>query len=549
MFAPNSRTFEFQPSRFEMLLRITNLRVPVEQSEAELGEIVSKRLGLAAGEIRSLKILRKSLDARQRSSLEFVYTLSLEGFGGKSVAIQGRDGLQVEPFVPPVFEDVEPGSGSMSHRPVVVGSGPAGILAGYFLALKGYRPIILERGKAVRERVPAIRSFDSGGPHDPENNYLFGEGGAGCFSDGKLTCRITGPDVDWVLERFVECGGRPSLVYENRPHLGSNKLPMICRNFRRKTEALGGEYRFDCRLEGFRFSNGHLLGLETSSGFIQTEHCVLAIGHSARDTYEMLVRTGLPLRPKAFQLGLRIEQPQEVINSHKYGRPEYLQLLGAADYSLVAKGQRDLFTFCMCAGGIVIPSISEPNMFCSNGMSNSRHDTPYANSGLVVTLEPEHFGSDHPLAGVRLQQKYEAIAFQMTGGSYEAPVQRAKDFLADRTPSIREKLPSSYPRGTQSHNLAAVLPPPILNAMRAGLPVMDRQWRGQYLPDAVLVGPEMRGSSPVRIDRDRESWQIPEMPGIYPVGEGAGYAGGIVTAAVDGMRAARRIVAMYRKPE
>ena len=241
--------------------------------------------------------------------------------------------------------------------------------------------------------------------------------------------------MDWVLESFVECGGRPSLVYEHRPHLGSNKLPMICRNYRRKIEALGGEYRFECRLEGLKIVDDQVVGIETSSGHIPTSHCILAIGHSARDSYEMLLQAGLPLRPKAFQLGLRIEQPQELINQHKYGKPEYLQQLGAADYSLVAKGERDLFTFCMCAGGIMIPSVSEPNMFCSNGMSNSRHDTPYANSGLVVTLEPELFGSNHPLAGVELQRKYEAAAFRLTGGHYHAPVQRAMDFVNGKTPS------------------------------------------------------------------------------------------------------------------
>jgi uncharacterized FAD-dependent dehydrogenase len=401
----------------------------------------------------------------------------------------------------------------------------------------------------VKERVPAIREFDSGGEHDDDNNYLFGEGGAGCFSDGKLTCRITGPDVDWVLQSFVDCGGRQSLTYEHRPHLGSNKLPLICRNYRRKIEALGGAYRFGCRLEGLTFENERLQGIETSSGFIPATVCVLAIGHSARDTYEMLLKTGLPLQQKAFQLGLRIEQPQETVNRHKYGREDYLQLLGAADYTLVAKGQRDVFSFCMCAGGIVIPSVSEPNMYCSNGMSNSRHDSPYANSGLVVTLEPREFGSDHPLAGVHVQRQYESRAFEITGRDYLAPVQRAKDFLADRTPSPNEQLPSSYERGTRARNLSAVLPPQVLKAIRAGLPVMDRQWRGQYLPEAVLVGPEMRGSSPVRIDRNFETMEIPSLPGVYPIGEGAGYAGGIVTAAVDGLRAARKIVARYRCPE
>ena len=532
-----------------MSLRITNLRLPVEFPEHELRNEVARRLHVPAADLPSLKILRRSIDARNRQRLEFVYSLELPLPESDATRFRVGDGIQVESWTPPKFEDPIEGDEPLPDRPVVVGSGPAGLLAGYYLALRGYRPLILERGQAVRERVPAIRAFDSGGPHDSENNYLFGEGGAGCFSDGKLTCRITGPDVDWVLQSFVECGGRPSLVYEHRPHLGSNKLPMICRNYRRKIEALGGEYRFGCRLEGLQIQDGQLTGLQTSSGFIATTLCVLAIGHSARDTYENLLSEGLPIRQKAFQLGLRIEMPQEIVNRRKYGRDEYLNLLGAADYSLVAKGHRDLFTFCMCAGGIVIPSISEPNMYCSNGMSNSRHDTPFANSGLVVTLEPHEFGSEHPLAGVYVQRKYEAIAFELTGRDYRAPVQRAKDFLADRTPAPDEQLPSSYERGTRARNLSAVLPGPILAAMRNGLPIMDRQWKGQFLKDAVLVGPEMRGSSPVRIERDPGTFETPGMTGVYPIGEGAGYAGGIVTAAVDGLRAARKIVARYRTPD
>ena len=531
-----------------MLFRITNLRTPVEMSEQSLPAEVARRLELPAEELSTLKILRKSLDARSRHRMEFVYSLTVSLPDADSMPF--ADGMDIAPWSPPAFEEPEPGTQPLPHRPVIVGSGPAGLLAGYFLALHGYRPIIIERGQAVRDRVPAIRDFDSGGAHDNENNYLFGEGGAGCFSDGKLTCRISGPDADWVLQSFVDCGGRPSLVYENRPHLGSNKLPLICRNFRRKIEALGGEYKFGCRLEGLRFQNGQLQGLETSSGFIASSVCLLAIGHSARDTYEMLLKTGLPLKQKAFQLGLRIEQPQSTVNQKKYGGDsDYLTLLGAADYSLIAKGQKDLFTFCMCAGGVVIPSVSEPNMYCSNGMSNSRHDTPFANSGLVVTLEPHEFGSSHPLAGVHVQRKYESLAFEMTGGNYYAPVQRAKDFLADRTPSPTEQLPSSYERGTRARNLSAVLPPSILKALQSGLPILDAQWRGEFLQDAVLVGPEMRGSSPVRIDRDPATFEIPALPGIYPVGEGAGYAGGIVTAAVDGLRAARKIITKHRCPE
>ncbi len=532
-----------------MLLRITNLRRPVEEIEAELPGTVARLLGLQEPDLHGLKIVRRSLDARQRDQLQFVYTLLVSLREPPRTAAFPPGGILVEAFSPAAFEDALPGPIPMRHRPVVAGSGPAGLLAGYFLALRGYRPLILERGQPVRERVQAVRRFEAGGDHDPENNYLFGEGGAGCFSDGKLTCRITGPDVDWVLERFVDCGGRASLIYENRPHLGSNKLPMICRNFRRRIELLGGEYRFGCRLEGLRVQDGQLTGVATSSGLIQTSHCVLATGHSARDTYQMLLDTGLPLQPRAFQMGLRIEQPQEIVNQRKYGRDEYLQILGAADYSLVARGQRDLFSFCMCAGGIIIPSISEPEMFCSNGMSNSRHDTPYANSGLVVTLEPSEFGSDHPLAGVFLQRQYESLAFRLAGGNYLAPVQRARDFLAGRTPHPADRIATSYQRGTAARNLHGVLPPAVLAVFQRGLPVIDEQWRGQYLPDAVLVGPEMRGSSPVRIDRDRQTRQVPGMAGVYPAGEGAGYAGGIVTAAVDGLRAARQIVAGFAIPD
>jgi len=526
--------------------RLTNLRVPIETQEAELPSVVSDQIGIPASDLTIQRILRKSLDARQRHQLQFVYSLLIDApdFRG-TLPITTTSGARADSWVPRTFEDPDCGTRPLRHRPVVVGSGPAGLLAGYYLALRGFHPLIIERGQPVRERVAAIRHFDRGGEHDEENNYLFGEGGAGCFSDGKLTCRITGPDVDWVLKSFVECGGRPSLVYEHRPHLGSNKLPMICRNFRRRIEQAGGEYKFGCRLEGFQIDDGQLTGLQTSSGLIPADLCVLAIGHSARDTYNMLHSSGIPVRQKAFQLGLRIEHPQQLVNQHKYGRSEYLQMLGAADYSLVARGQRDLYTFCMCAGGVVIPSISEKHMFCSNGMSNSRHDTPYANSGLVVTLNPEEFGSTHPLAGVHLQQRFESLAFELGRRNYLAPVQRAQDFIAGRKSKDGGTIESSYQRGTVSCDLREVLPPVISRAIEKGLPVMNRQWNGRYLSDAVLTGPEMRGSSPVRIDRDRETMEIPGIDGIYPVGEGAGYAGGIVTAAVDGLRAARQVVRRF----
>ncbi|NOX56787.1 MAG: FAD-dependent oxidoreductase [Planctomycetes bacterium] len=528
-----------------MTLRLANLRRPVEEPEGELPQAIVDRLGITPQDLLRWRILRKSLDARARNRLEFVYTVAVEVAPETAARLLARGDRDVSSYEAPPFEDPEPGREPLSDPPVVVGTGPAGLLAGYYLAVRGYRPLLIERGQPVKDRVPAIRLFDAGGPLDEENNYLFGEGGAGTFSDGKLTCRQSGPDVTWVLERFVECGGRPALVYEHRPHLGSNRLPLIVRNFRRKIEEAGGDYRFGCRLEELDIQSGRLRGVFTSSGYIRTTQVVLAIGHSARDTYRMLLAAGLPLSQKAFQLGLRIEQPQDQINRHKYGRPEYQELLGAADYSLVARGQRSLYTFCMCAGGTIIPSVSEPGGFCTNGMSTSRHDTGFANSGLVVTLEPSEFGGDHPLAGVELQRRYEAIAYEIGRRDYLCPIQPAEDFLRQRPPDPRATYDCSYRRGVVPAELDAVLPPVIIDAIRKGLPILDRKWRGDFLRNAMLVGPEMRGSSPVRIDRDRATLQSPACRGLYPVGEGAGYAGGIVSAAVDGLRAAKHIVRQF----
>lgn len=529
-----------------MSLKLSNLALPVEEPEEAVKSAIARRLGVTPSDLLRWRILRKSLDARQRNGLKYVYTTVVELPEGKTP--KRTDGIAA--FTPSAFYDPPAGREPMSDRPVVVGSGPAGLLAAYYLAKRGYKPLVIERGKPVKERVPAIRAFDGGGEFEPENNYLFGEGGAGAFSDGKLTCRVSGPDVEYTLERFVECGGRPSLVYEHRPHLGSNKLPMICRNFRRKVDALGGEYWFDTRLDRLDIQNGQVVGLFTSKGYIASRHVILAIGHSARDTYETLLEQGVPILPKAFQLGVRIEQPQSQINHHKYGREHYLDILGAADYSLVAGakesgGGKDVYTFCMCAGGWIIPSVSEPGLFCTNGMSNSRHETDFANSGIVVTLEPHEFGSDHPLAGVHVQRHYERLAFELAGRNYLTPIQRAQDFIAGRVPSASEPIACSYQRGSRPLDLSQVLPPVIAKAIKHGLPVMDAKFRGDLLRGAILVGPEMRGSSPVRIDRDTQTRMCPNIAGLYPVGEGAGYAGGIVTAAIDGLRSARSIVETF----
>lgn len=528
-----------------MQLRITNLEQPVELPAEALRDRLAVRLGISPGDVPPWRVLRRSLDARSREALKFVYSIVLECPDKSPATARWLQIPGIEIFEREPFWDPPAGTQPLNHRPVIVGSGPAGLLAACYLAERGYRPIVLERGDAVKPRVAAIRQFDRGEPLDPENNYLFGEGGAGTFSDGKLTCRMSGPDVDWVLERFVECGGKPSIRFEHRPHLGSNRLPLIVRNLRRRIEGRGGEFRFRCRCESLDLAGGRVQGVVTTQGTVASEAVLLAIGHSARDTYAMLHRLGLPLVPKAFQLGLRIEQPQEQVNAHKYGRPHYLELLGAADYTLIAKGPRDVFTFCMCAGGIVIPSVSEPGSFCTNGMSNSRHDSSFANSGLMVTLSPEEFGSSHPLAGVELQRHYERLAFELGARDYRAPLQGAADFLADRSPAPGTRYESSYERGTTLANLSSLLPPQVVSAIRAALPRLDRQFRGDFLRHATLVGPEMRGSSPVRLVRDEASREVPGVTGLYPVGEGAGYAGGIISAAVDGLRSARALVSRY----
>jgi uncharacterized FAD-dependent dehydrogenase len=537
-----------------MSLRVSNLRRPVEEPEANLPAHLARALGVGPSDLGRWRIVRKALDLRDKRQIRFVYNFEVdlpEGEGRVAARASGPE--QVELHEEPPFSMPEPGAAPLPHRPVVVGSGPGGLVCAYFLALHGYRPLVLERGTRVNDRIRDVKSFDDGGPFHPESNYLFGEGGAGTFSDGKLTCRGTGPDVLRVLELFAECKGqqpgKPSILYYHRPHLGSNRLPAVVKAIRRKIEELGGEVRFLTRVEDLDFDAGGLRGVNTSSGFVPASVVVLATGHSARDTVRMLAARGVPMAPKPFQFGVRIEHRQEVVNAVQFGprHAHYEELLGNADYSLVARGGHDLFTFCMCAGGYVIPSVSREGYFCTNGMSLSRRDSPFANSGLVVTVPVEEFGGPDVLAGVRLQEKYEARAFELGGrAAYRSPAQRAADFVAG-VPS-RSVPENSYPRGVAPGDLREVLPPVVAEAVAHGLPQMDRRWHGRFLAGAVLVGPEARGSSPVRVDRDPETRESPGVPGLYPVGEGAGYAGGIVSAAVDGLRTARAVVARYARP-
>ncbi|MFO0809626.1 MAG: NAD(P)-binding protein [Gemmataceae bacterium] len=531
-----------------MPIRVSNLHLSLDEPLSALSSRIAEVLGIDSTGL-SCRVVRKSLDTRDKRDVHFVLSAEVRVPGDESAIVghaSRRSGATVELYNEQSFSLPEPGTRPLAQRPVVVGSGPGGLVAAYFLAERGYAPLVLERGPAVDRRIRDVKAFDSGGSFDPQSNYLFGEGGAGTFSDGKLTSRGSGPDVHRVLELFAECKGKPSILYDHRPHLGSNRLPAVVKAIRRRIESLGGEVRFNCQVEDIDTRDGQLRGLHSSGGYIAADVALLAIGHSARDTYTMLVARGVPMEPKPFQFGVRIEHPQDVVNRAQYGREPLEELLGNADYSLVAKGKNDLFTFCMCAGGYIIPSVSQAGYFCTNGMSLSRRDSYFANSGLVVTVPIEAFEGRDVLAGVRLQERYERRAFEIGREEYRCPVQMAQDYLANR---VSTRLPeSSYPRGVVSADLREVLPSLVAEAVAEGLPKMDRRWHGRFLRDALLAGPEARGSSPVRIVRDSETRASPGIDGLYPVGEGAGYAGGIVSAAVDGLRTARAVIQTYARP-
>lgn len=529
------------------MLKVSDLRLAVGEDEKALVAACARVLGLRPDDILGTRILRKSLDLRDKTRLEYVYSLAV-AVADEGRVLKGEPSRRVAAFQPERFSMPAPGTELLRQRPLVVGAGPAGLFAGLILAEHGYRPLILERGQAVGKRTRAVRQFDQGGPLDPESNYLYGEGGAGTFSDGKLTCRNTGPDTDRVLEILAESKGKPEIVYESRPHLGSNRLPAVVKAIRRRIESAGGEFRFGARVDDLDIVGGAVRGVWSRGEYLAVEVVILGIGHSARDTYAMLARRGVPLVPKPFQMGVRIEQPQANVDRVRYGTGPGARLVGPADYSLSCRiGDRELFSFCMCAGGYVMPSVSEPEHFCSNGMSRSRHESPFANSGLVLTINPAELvgtGKPDPFAGIRYQAEAENRAFERAGRDYWAPIQWGRDFLEQRASAGRP--PSSYARGVRSVNLWEVLPPALCERIRTGLEVFDRRWGGLFLRDATLVGPEARGSGPIRIPRDDQSRQSIGVAGLYPVGEGAGYAGGIVSAAVDGMRSAKAVIAAFQ---
>ena len=541
------------------MIRITELRLPIDHAPEALPAAICTRLGLQPAELLDFTVFKRSYDARKATLLTFIYTVDLTVKNETAVLKKFAKDAKVSPAPDMTYRFVTQAPATLPTRPVVIGFGPCGIFAALLLAQMGFRPIVLERGKAVRERTQDTWGLWRKKVLNPESNVQFGEGGAGTFSDGKLYSQIKDPRHlgRKVLEEFVKAGAPTEILYVAKPHIGTFRLVGMVEQMRAEIESLGGEIRFQQRVTGLEIEKGqlrgHVRGVQLASGeTIASEHVVLALGHSARDTFEMLHSQGVFMEPKPFSVGFRIEHPQSLIDKARLGPHAGNPLLGAADYKLVhhASNGRAVYSFCMCPGGTVVAATSEENRVVTNGMSQYSRNEHNANAGIVVNVSPEDFGgsAENPLAGIAFQRELESRAFVLGGSSYEAPSQLVGDFLAGRPSTALGSVEPSYKPGVHLTDLATALPPYCIEAMREALPAFGQQIKGFDMADAVLTGVETRTSSPLRITRG-EDLQSLNVKGLYPAGEGAGYAGGILSAGVDGIKVAEALaLAMVGRP-
>lgn len=524
---------------------ISNIRLPLDESIDKLRTISAKKLGIIDSDIKDFKISKQSVDARRKPGISFVYSVVAEVDGN----IKVPDNSDVRLLEQQPEEQLVYGSKRLKNRPVIVGSGPAGIFAGLILAANGYKPLIVERGESVEKRTEIVERYWRTGKLDPETNVQFGEGGAGTFSDGKLTTRINDVRCDRVLREFHKSGAHEEILYKAKPHIGTDVLKKVVADMRRRIIELGGDVSFNTKLTSIRIEGGCVTGIIVNgSDLIDAQAVILAVGHSSRDTYLELFNNGVPFIQKPFSIGVRIEHPQEIINKAQYGSAAGHKLLGAADYQLFYKtGDRTVYSFCMCPGGIVVASASEPDMIVTNGMSEFARNRENANSALVVSVGPDDFGSVHPLAGMDFQRKWERLAYEIGGRSNSAPVQRLEDFINGVNSGKLGNVMPSYTGDVKICDINACLPNFVTDPMKQSITYFDRKLKGFALKDAVLTGVETRTSSPVRIPRT-ESLEAEGIKGLYPAGEGAGYAGGIVSAAVDGIKIAEQVIRTYSQP-
>ena len=537
------------------MFRLSELKVPLDHSADDLRQAVLARLDLPAEALLGMEVVKRSIDARCRSAIQFSYSLDLELDCGARVRRRLAHDPQLRPSPDRTYRFVgrapEDGPGCSRPRPIVIGAGPCGYFAALLLAQMGFRPLLLERGKPVKERSADTFGFWRGQrPFDPESNVQFGEGGAGTFSDGKLYSQVRDPQHHGrkVLEEFVLAGAPEEILYVSKPHIGTFRLVTMVESMRAKIEALGGEYLFERQVTGFEIASDgagqrQVRGIRLDTGEeIATDRIVLAVGHSARDTFEMLHASGVHIEAKPFSIGVRIEHPQSVIDAARFGTAERHPLIGPADYKLVhhASNGRAVYSFCMCPGGKVVAAASEPGRLVTNGMSQYSRAEFNANAGFVVAIDPERDYPGDPLAGIAFQRKYEELAFAAGGGTYHAPAQLVGDFLARRPSTAMGSVEPSYKPGVVPTDLALCLPDFAVEAMREALPAFAREIAGYDMADAVMTGVETRTSSPIRIRRD-DTGQSLNTRGLFPAGEGAGYAGGILSAAIDGIKIAEAV--------
>jgi uncharacterized FAD-dependent dehydrogenase len=532
------------------MLRLTEIKLPLDHTEDDLKIAILKRLEITARELIGYSVFKRAYDARKRSSIHFIYTIDVEVKDEAALLKCFKSTPHLKPTPDMSYRFVAQAPAELKSRPIVIGMGPCGIFAGLLLAQMGFRPIILERGKAVRERTQDTWGLWRKEQLNPESNVQFGEGGAGTFSDGKLHSQIKDPKHYGrkVLAEFVKAGAPEEILYVSKPHIGTFRLVGMVEEMRATIESLGGEIRFkskvtDIDIERDNAGQGKVRGVVLEGGeYLQSDHVILAVGHSARDTFQMLYERGVYIEAKPFSVGFRIEHPQSLIDRCRFGEYAGNKALGAADYKLVhhAKNGRSVYSFCMCPGGTVVAAASEPGRVVTNGMSQYSRNERNANAGIVVGITPDDYPG-HPLAGMEFQRKWEARAFELGGSNYHAPGQLVGDFLKGKASTKFGSVLPSYKPGVNLCDLSTALPDYVIAAIREAIPALDKQIKGFAMYDAVLTGVETRTSSPIQIKRNNDNYQSLNTMGLYPAGEGASYAGGILSAAVDGIEVAEAV--------
>ena len=527
------------------MLRLTEIKLPLHHDDNALTAAILNKLQLTPEQLQRFSVFKRGFDARKKTDIQLIYTLDIEVDNEATLL----DSFTADPHVKlspdTCYKFVAKAPADLTERPVVIGLGPCGLFAGLLLAQMGFKPIILERGKEVRERTKDTFGFWRGKELNPESNVQYGEGGAGTFSDGKLYSQVKDPKHYGrkVMSEFVAAGAPDEIMYVSKPHIGTFKLVSMVEKMRAKIIELGGEIRFSSRVDKLHIKDGQLTGLTLASGEqLQSKHVVLAVGHSARDTFEMLHEQGVYIEAKPFSIGFRIEHEQSMIDECRFGPNAGNPILGAADYKLVhhCSNNRTVYSFCMCPGGTVVAAASEPGRVVTNGMSQySRHERN-ANSAIVVGIDPERDYPGHPLAGIALQRQLEEQAFKLGGENYHAPAQLIGNFLKGKASVELGEVKPSYTPGITLTDLSKVLPDFAIAAIREAIPAFDRKIRGFAKADGLLTGVETRTSSPICIKRGSD-YQSINVKGLYPAGEGAGYAGGILSAGIDGIKVAEAV--------